>query len=36
MTFIFWFLGNCLIHAPVTEDGWKMVQGELGRVTGEQ
>lgn len=36
MTFIFWFLGNSLIHAPVIEDGWKAVRGELGSVTWEQ
>ena len=36
MTFIFWFLGNSLIHAPVIEDGWKVVQNKLGSVTWEQ
>lgn len=36
MTFIFWFLGNSLMHALVREDGWKMVQGGLGSVTEVQ
>lgn len=36
MTFIFWFLGNSLIHALVIEDGWKVVQGGLDSATWEQ
>lgn len=35
MTFVFRFLGNPLVHAPVIEDGWKMAQGGLGSVTWE-